>query len=109
MADDVKFKFERSGTASVLPITGYWVYETPRGLLVDLYHERPRPTISVTHAITAEGQLGPEKGREVSQEIVREVLTTLEITPQLALDLGTYLIEAAKKQGAAGAPPDKVH
>lgn len=109
----LKFRFQRAPGVTVVPITGYWVYQTAESrVLCDLFHERPQPTLSVTHALNPDGTLGKETSRDVSEEVVREILASVDMSAQTAFSLGMYLVEVARQMGVVEAQQSgsqKVH
>jgi|GEM_PF-4124459 len=112
LPQDLTFKFVRSPDVKVVPVTSFWLYPTDRGFLVDLCFDRPRPTLSAKFTVMKDGKLGPQSGSVVADEVMREVVASLEMSPEMAMAMGEYLIESAKKrtmpvEGSSGA--DKVH
>lgn len=104
MANDIRFVFKLGDGVRLSPVTGYWCTPQATGIKLDLFYEHAPATISVTHAIGDNGVLGPEKAREVSKELVREIMASVLITPQVALSLGQYLVEVASQHGAHDGP-----
>lgn len=110
----IAFKFVRGAGATVANVNGYWVYTTPAGkLLVEMFYQYPRRTESVTYHMDETGTLGKEVDRETPDVMLREILSCVELTPELAMDFGQYLVDTARSMGvqrpgeAAAAPMTK--
>lgn len=96
----IQFQFIRAPGVSVAPANGYWLYTTPRGkILAELYYEHPRRTETVSHEVDASGRLGKETDRTTSATVLREVLASVELSPELAMELGQYLTDTARSMG----------
>jgi hypothetical protein len=55
--------------------------------------------LSVSYQVTLEGMRGADVQSDVEKEAVRQVLASLEMTPHIAMMLGQYLIDCAKRRG----------
>ncbi len=96
----IKFKFVRPPGVTVACVNGYWVNTTITGkLLVDMFYQYPKCAESVTFQLDELGKLGKEIDREAPDVLVREILASLELTPEMAMDFGTYLVETARSMG----------
>ncbi len=95
-----KFRFQRSPNVTTVPVTGLWCYPSAEGrILCDFYHERARPTLTVTHKINDDHSLGQETAREIGPEVLRDIVASAEMSPQAAYFIGQYLMKMAQDCG----------
>ena len=104
-SEKISFRFVRGVGAAIANVNGYWVYVTPAGkLLVEMFYQHPRRTDSITLQLNEDGSLGKELERESPETILREILVGMELTPELALEFGQYLVDTVQSMrgGSSG-------
>lgn len=118
MDKKLKFKYETPPRLTVQHAHGFWANWTGSGtILVDFVSERRPLPLSVTHDLHPEPDGGERVGEMVAQEladfIIRQVLSSIEMTPALALQLANVLAGMANQESMPAPPTQtaggKVH
>jgi len=95
----VRIEFERSHLYRIVPADGAWGGPTPRGhILVNFFVDVPVSPLSVTHTLSADGQLGPEvermpAGSEGAPRVSREFEVGVLLSPDDAESVARWLLD----------------
>jgi hypothetical protein len=95
----VVIQFERSPNYRIVAADGAWGGPTPRGhILVNFFVDVPVSPLSVSHEITEDGQLGPERDRtpgfsESQPRVSREFECGVLLSPDDAEGVARWLLE----------------
>lgn len=95
----VRIEFERSHLYRIVPADGAWGGPTPRGhILVNFFVDVPVSPLSVTHTLSADGQLGPEVERmpaaaDGAPRVSREFEVGVLLSPEDAESVARWLLD----------------
>jgi hypothetical protein len=95
----VLIQFERSPNYRLVAADGAWGGPTPRGhIIVNFFVDVPVAPLSVTHALSEDGQLGPEVERSPTQNdarprVSREFEMGVLLSPEDAESIANWLLD----------------
>ena len=92
----ISLVIEKSNDAKTLPVTGVWGGPAPDGLhiIAHLYIESPAMPNVINVSADEDGRYDPNKGETIARgDFLREIQTTLVLSPEGAMSVGKWLLE----------------
>jgi hypothetical protein len=100
MGDEIRISFRKAEGYKLVPATGAWGGVTPQGEIVfDLYVERKQFPQHIVMVRQESGGYKEDEDRKEEGAMVREAQVGVVLRPDIAYQIGKWLMETAKKAG----------
>jgi len=105
---EIKIQFTRSPEYRRIPVSGIWGGITGQGFIVaDVFTEAIREPEWVKYTVSGEGQLRESERSPGEKQIVRELMVSLVITPEIAQSIAQWLLQQVRSIEQLSAHPSQ--